>query len=237
MKKEIEELQGYLHNLASFSLPKYKELPLVGQYMEQVLTFINGALSSLSPHQERALTSFMVNNYVKAKMIEEPVKKKYSRDQIGYLMAICLMKTTISMSDMSILLEYDKGVSSNKDRLYAFFCELETSILSESAKKTAPRVEEIYKRYRGEVAKKAKSAEENAENSLALLALRLSIQAQANKLLSEYIIDVLRTHKHGKEASLPEKGSSELKKEKSLGKKEAKRLAEQKEGKKKEKQQ
>ena len=88
-----------------------------------------------------------------------------------------------------------------------------------------------------EAAKKAKSAEENAENSLALLALRLSIQAQANKLLSEYIIDVLRTHKHGKEASLPEKVSSELKKEKSLGKKEAKRLAEQKEGKKKEKQQ
>lgn len=230
MKKEIGDLQEYLKKVAGFSLPKYKELPSVELYMEQVLNFINGALADLTPAGEKALTSFMVNNYVKAKMISTPTKKKYSRDQIGYLIAICLMKSTLSMGDIAVLLEHEAGISVDKERVYSFFCELETAILAETAKKTAPRVDEVARRLKIETSRKNKHAEDNAINSLALLALRLSIQAQANKLLSDYIIDVLRKSSRTEEAYSIETypSNKEAKHEAALGKVEAKRLAEAK---------
>lgn len=229
MEKEIELLKEYLKEVSSFSLPKYKELPGVELYMEQVLKFINGAIETISPNEERKLTSFMVNNYVKAKMVSEPVKKKYSRDQIGYLMAICLMKSTISMSDMSLLLELDKGISTDKGKLYAFFCELETSILSESSNKTSLKVDQIAKRYKSESKTNKSKAIENARDSLGLLALRLAISSQANKLLSDYIISLLRNELHGETATMEVTPTShELKHEAIAGEKEAKRLAEAK---------
>lgn len=229
MEKEIAELKQYLKDVSSFSLPKYKELPGVELYMEQVLKFINGALETISPNEERQLTSFMVNNYVKAKMVSEPVKKKYSRDQIGYLMAICLMKSTISMSDMSLLLELDKGISNDKGKLYAFFCELETSILGEASNKISTKVDQISKRFKTEKKVNQEKAVESARDGLGLLALRLAISSQANKLLSDYIISLLRKELHGETASKEITPSShELKHEAIIGEKEAKRLAEAK---------
>lgn len=229
MEKEIELLKQYIKEVSSFSLPKYKELPGVELYMEQVLKFINGALETLSPNEEKKLTSFMVNNYVKAKMVSEPVKKKYSRDQIGYLMAISLMKNTLSMSDMSLLLELDKGISTDKGKLYAFFCELETSIISESSDKASIKIDQIAKRYKAEAKTNPKKATENARDGLGLLALRLAISSQANKLLSDYIISLLRNELHGEVATLEVTPSShELKHEAIANEKEAKRLAEAK---------
>ena len=75
MDKQLSEIMHYLDEVNSFSLPKYKELPGVPLYMEQVLQFVNDALSSLSAEDAKPLTSFMVNNYVKSKIIDEPTKK------------------------------------------------------------------------------------------------------------------------------------------------------------------
>lgn len=188
MEKELADIQKYLEEVNAFALPKYKELPGVALYMEQVLTYINGMLSSLSPSEAKPLTSFMVNNYVKAKMIGEPQKKKYSKEQIGYLIAITLMKTTVSMSEMAVLLKLDQGISPNKEKLYRFWSDVEDNILSETSKKTSARIESIARRYSNDAKTNKLVAEENARNALGLIAMRLAIQAQANKLLSDYII-------------------------------------------------
>ena len=79
MEKEINKLKEYIQNVIDFTLPSFKELPGIDLYMEQVLTYINQSLESVSPDGEKMLTSFMVNNYVKAKMVAEPQKKKYSK--------------------------------------------------------------------------------------------------------------------------------------------------------------
>ena len=188
MEKEIADILKYLEEIHNFSLPKYKELPGVALYMEQVLSYINGMLTVLSPTETKPLTSFMVNNYVKAKMISEPVKKKYSKEQIGYLIAITLMKTTVSMSEMEVLLKLDKGISPNKEKLYRFWSEVEGTLLSEACKKTSSRIEGISRRYQTDAKNDEALAAENARNALGLIAMRLAIQAQANKLLSDYII-------------------------------------------------
>lgn len=225
MDKEIEELKKYLQGVSSFAFPKYKELPGVELYMEQVLKYINGTLDSLTLDQEKMLTSFMVNNYVKAKMIDLPVKKRYSKEQIGYLMAICLMKPTISMADMSLLLELDDHVSVDKGRLYAFWASMENSILSETAKRTLFHVESTAKHYASQKSKNRKKAEDDTRATLALIALRLAIQSQANKLISDSIIYALRSDMHGEKG---QKKAEEVNKpthrDERMAKKEAKRI-------------
>lgn len=227
MTQEIEDLRRYLKAVDEFALPKYKELPDVALYMEQVLQYINKALSTLTPEGERILTSFMVNNYVKARMIDEPFKKKYNKDQIGYLMAICLMKSTISMTDMALLMELDANVSSDKDRLYRFWSDLEMNILGRTATAALTRVDAIEQTYQSELNSNPDKAEENARNALGFLALRLAIQAQANKLVSDYILSLLRKNMHGeKEAEREEaKGSREIHHEARQSTKEARRAA------------
>lgn len=238
MEKEIAELKKYLEAVVSFTLPSYKELPGVDLYMEQVLEYINRTLDSLTLDQENMLTSFMVNNYVKAKMIDLPVKKKYSKDQIGYLMAICLMKSTISMADMSLLLELDSCVSVDKGRLYAFWASMESSILQDTAKKTLDRVGNFAKTYDSKKGKDEDGASQDMRASLGLIALRLAIQAQANKLISDSIIAALRSDMHGdqkKEKAVQAEQKEENHRAERDAKKEASRLAAEKEAKEKKK--
>ena len=192
MRKTIDEISSYLDAVNEFSLPLYRELPNVDLYMEQVLKYINGVLASLSKEGENALTSFMVNNYVKGKLVSEPVKKKYSKDQIGYLLAISLMKQTLSMADMGLLIELDRGISADKEKLYAFWSRLEQTLLSDASKRTKSKVNAVAKRYESELEAGDESAELNARDALGFIALRLAIQAQANKLLSDYILSKLR---------------------------------------------
>ena len=226
MDKEIEELKQYLQGVSDFAFPEYKELPNIELYMEQVLKYINTTLDCLTLNQEKMLTSFMVNNYVKAKMIDLPVKKRYSKEQIGYLMAICLMKSTISMADMSLLLELDNHVSVDKERLYAFCARMENSILSETAKKTLFHVDSTARHYASQKTKNKKKAEEDARATLGFIALRLAIQSQANKLISDSIISALRADMHGEKGrKKAEESNKPTHHDERMAKKEAKRIA------------
>ncbi|MBO5527744.1 MAG: DUF1836 domain-containing protein [Bacilli bacterium] len=215
MEKEIADILRYLEEVNSFALPKYRELPGVALYMEQVLSYINGLLSSLSHDETKSLTSFMVNNYVKSGLIDEPQKKKYSKEQIGYLIAVTLMKTTVSMSEMEVLIKLDQGISPNKEKLYRFWSDVEGTMLSEAAKKTQGRIESIQRRYVQDSKNDAYIADENARNSLGLIAMRLAIQAQANKLLSDYIIKKIdESMQREEETKTQEKTSKKAQKQK-----------------------
>ena len=55
-----------------FRLPRYNEIPNVGLYLDQVTKYIDDYLSPIAP----SLTSSMISNYVKKKIIENPIKKK-----------------------------------------------------------------------------------------------------------------------------------------------------------------
>ena len=225
MEKEIEEIVQYLKSVSDFKLPEYKELPSVSLYMEQVLTYVNGILATLSPEQEKSLTSFMVNNYVKAGMVEEPDKKKYSRNQIGYLLAISLLKQTVSMSDLSVLLELDDGVANDKESLYRFFADMQSFIISETSRKTLQKADGIARKYKAERRTSKEKADLNARNALGFVALRLAVQAEANKILSDYIIAELRKEMLGQEGSeLSTPSKREVRATKRGSKKNAKRI-------------
>lgn len=58
-------------NIEEFRLPRYAQIPDVGLYLEQVVRYVNSHLAILG---EPALTSSMVSNYVKQRLIPAPQK-------------------------------------------------------------------------------------------------------------------------------------------------------------------
>ena len=192
MEEEKKTLEEWFEEVSSFKLPQYSEIPAVDLYMEQVITYINNSLSVFSDDPKKVLTPFMVNNYVKSGMIKMPKKKKYDKEQIGYLMAITLMKQTLSMADMALLLDLDQYVTADKGRLYAFYCSIEMNMLREQVKKTKLHLASIESRYENEKKKNPTKARENRDGSLGLVALRRATEAQACKLLSERILEEIR---------------------------------------------
>ena len=113
INKEIAE------SMAGFSLPRYDELPTVGLFLEQTVEYINQALEPLNGLQ---ITSSMVRNYVKQGLIYNPVKKKYSTDQIGYLICITILKQITSLEDLSRLFLQQQKIYSSPVA-YNYFCD------------------------------------------------------------------------------------------------------------------
>src|SRR5574344_572179 len=208
MDKELDELQAWLKAASSFELPPYNELPNVPLYMEQVVEYINKTLKALNPSEKDILTSFMVNNYVKADILEEPHNKKYSNDQLGYLLAISSLKRVLSMSEISLLIEMDKDVSTDKSVLYGFFRVMAKDILQELAEGNA-------------------NAEQNLRDRLGLIALRLAIQSGVDSIISQMLLDEIGKSAHGEKVyefeSTP--GHHELRRENKISLAQSKRLA------------
>ncbi len=84
--------------MKDFHLPRYREIPDVGLYLEQCIEFINSSLAPLGA--DISITPSMLSNYVKRGYIERPVRKRYHADQISYLMFITLAKRVLSMENI-----------------------------------------------------------------------------------------------------------------------------------------
>lgn len=84
-------------NISRVQLPKWKELPTLGLYVDQVAAVINEPLASLGLEP---ITKSMINNYVKKKVIQAPVKKKYAVNQIVDLLLIGLLKSSFSIDEI-----------------------------------------------------------------------------------------------------------------------------------------
>ena len=102
-----------------FHLPKYEEIPNVGLYLEQVTKYIS---EYLAPLEDVNITASMISNYVKRKLVENPVKKQYYREQIAYLIFIAVTKNVLSLDNLRIFIEIQKRTYDSKTA-YDYFCE------------------------------------------------------------------------------------------------------------------
>lgn len=88
--------------LYSIHIPRWDEFPAFELYIDQVIAFLDEHLSVFNRNSEEPIiTPAMVNNYVKKGTIPAPVKKKYSREHLAKLTAICIGKRMLSLSDLS----------------------------------------------------------------------------------------------------------------------------------------
>lgn len=103
MPEEITELTVHLQQQSKKSLPKWEELPDIDLYMDQVIALMNRYLDNRT--KDKMITPSMVNNYVKMKVMPAPVKKKYTREHLMYLIVICVLKQVMPLSSVETVLK------------------------------------------------------------------------------------------------------------------------------------
>ena len=92
--------------LAKYRLPAWEEIPDIGLYMEQVVIVLKQYLDYLPPElkDEQFITASTINNYVRTKVMPMPVKKKYYRSHLAYLIMICSLKQCLSIPTLQTMI-------------------------------------------------------------------------------------------------------------------------------------
>ena len=138
----MSNIQDVIAPIRAFRPFPWDQIPDLGLYMDQVVTFITRVYEPLYGEDIHSyLSPSMINNYVKSKLIPRPTGKKYSRDQIALLTMIVALKQTCSMDDIRRMLALREGESA--EGLYTDFClrfsHVIQSMCGESAAIEAPR--------------------------------------------------------------------------------------------------
>jgi len=108
--------------IGRFQPVAWEQIPDLGLYMDQVITFITRLYEPLYGETTKGyLSAPMINNYVKNKLIPRPTGKKYSRLQIAMLIMIVALKRVCTMEDIRAMLseEDEQGIRN----LYELFCK------------------------------------------------------------------------------------------------------------------
>ena len=224
----LEQLEKYLSSLEGFELPSYRELPTVKLYMEQVLEYVNHILAPFSEENKGLMTSFMVNNYVKAKILKEPDGKRYGVEQLGYLMAIAILKRSLSMAEVGRLFEMDGGISASKSDIYDFYRVLLKDLVEERVSFLSSKCEDVRHHFEKEKEEGKEDADINAAYQVALLAFRLAVRSAIDPTLAKAMIASLGPSSSMDNHFLWKAGKEEEKEEEKNVEKEAKRLGERK---------
>ena len=113
--------------MASYEPAPWSLIPDLGLYMDQVVTYIEQQFKPLYGAKASSLiTPSMVNNYVKSRLLDRPLGKKYYREHLALLMMIVTLKPVASMDDISRLLNRPDGLSVQS--LYEGFCQTQREV-------------------------------------------------------------------------------------------------------------
>ena len=98
-----EKLEQYKVMFKEKRPEPWDAIPDIDLYMDQVLNYMQRQHLGLKIDEK--LTSSMVNNYTKQGVMPKAKGKKYNREHIAYLTAICLLKQVVSVSDSKTILD------------------------------------------------------------------------------------------------------------------------------------
>lgn len=98
------------------------EFPPLELYMDQVIVFVNQQLNLLTRSEnEITLTASMVNNYVKAKVVDRPERKKYRPEQLADLIMVSVLKNVLTLNEIKDLFSWREHVGMPLNRCYDIF--------------------------------------------------------------------------------------------------------------------
>lgn len=106
-------------------IPRYRELPDIGFYLEQMLNLVN---ETLEPLGSEPITGAMISNYIKNKAVPAPEKKKYYREHLAHIFVTCILKQVFSVQQIAAFFDVQKA-SYPLGTAYDYFCaELENAL-------------------------------------------------------------------------------------------------------------
>lgn len=129
MSKVDKKFEDYF-KIIKHKLPYWDELPEIDLYMDQVVALMEKYMSfHKTDENTKIITNSMINNYVKLGIMPAPVKKKYSREHMAYLIIICCLKQALPISEIKDLIEIRVKRTSIEETLN-FFSDLYDSVFN-----------------------------------------------------------------------------------------------------------
>ena len=98
----MEELLDLKKRMEDERPTPWEELPDLALYMDQIISYMPRQLIHFD--EGEALTSAMVNNYIKDGLVPRAEGKRYGPVHLGYLTAVCALKKVLSVRDIGTLL-------------------------------------------------------------------------------------------------------------------------------------
>ncbi len=164
----MKELTELIERLTEERPADWDSLPDIELYRDQVLNYMKRQ-HALQP-ADAQLTGAMINNYIKSGLLPRANGKKYNKDHLVYLTAICSLKQVLSVGETDALLKLQPNLADAKGFYGEYLVKLEGAF-----HETARRLDE-----------------DNTKEQLAAAALQLAISSYAQKLACEKILDLLK---------------------------------------------
>lgn len=98
--------QEIASSIENFRLPKYEDIPDIGIFLDQTTKYIS---KYMEPLESMSVTNSMISNYVKKGLIDKPIKKQYYVEHIACLIFITAAKSVLSLEDIKLCMEVQKG--------------------------------------------------------------------------------------------------------------------------------
>lgn len=125
-------MQQMIDSMRAYAPIPWEQIPDLGLYKDQVITYIERVYAPLYGAQAaRLLTPSMINNYVKMGVIARPEGKKYGREQLAMLTMLVVLKQASSLEDTARLMNVDRSAGARP--IYEAFCTYLTEQLSSFA--------------------------------------------------------------------------------------------------------
>ena len=118
-KMERNLREELISSIVDFKLPAYNEIPDVGLFLEQTTQYIANIYKDI---EGITITSSMISNYVKKGLVDNPIKKQYSREQIAYLIFVAAAKSVVNLEDINLMVRIQKD-SYSIETAYRYFSE------------------------------------------------------------------------------------------------------------------
>lgn len=156
----------------------WRDLPDLALYMDQIISYMPRQLIHFDDSE--ALTSAMVNNYIKDGLVPRADGKRYGPVHLSYLTAVCALKKVLSVRDVGILLNAGHAMEHDIEHLYTYFCTALDRALTDTAQTINA---------------------DTPQDELARTALELALRSYANQLACARILDILQPNIGGKKAA------------------------------------
>ena len=118
----IIKLSEFEKKLQTYHMPRFRELPDIELYMDQVISYVNKYLNVFNSSAENLITPSMINNYVKHGILPPPAGKKYSRIHLAYICVIFFLKQILSLEEIKNIIRHQVK-ESNEFKAYTYFCQ------------------------------------------------------------------------------------------------------------------
>jgi len=164
----MEELMQLKEKLDGERPVSWTDFPDIGLYKDQVVSYMYRQLIHFE--EEGHLTSAMINNYIKGRLLPRTEGKKYNREHLAGLTEICVLKQILSVENTGFLLHQELQ-GDNQEDFYEKFC----NILDQALTETSAQIHTDWD-----------------VGSLSDIALRLAVSSYCQKLVCERLLEMIR---------------------------------------------